>query len=93
MRGYLSEGSYLILSNLRRDILERKRYKWRTYSQWKEYFRVGAKGDHEPKSIPKVKDFEAGMELIQRAFPINWLDMDIGEIVLPEVFEPHAQRD
>ncbi|KAJ7873401.1 hypothetical protein B0H13DRAFT_2349097 [Mycena leptocephala] len=93
MRGYLSEGSYLILANLRRDIIERKRYKWRTYSQWKEYFRVGSKGDHEPKSIPKTKDFEAGAEIIKRAFPINWLDLDIGEIVLPEEFEPHAQRD
>jgi hypothetical protein len=93
MHGYLSEGSYLILANLRRDIIERKRYKWRTYSQWKEYFRVGAKGDHEPKSVPKTKDFEAGAEMIKRVFPINWLDMDIGEIVLPEEFEPHAQRD
>ncbi|KAJ7884924.1 hypothetical protein B0H13DRAFT_1889761 [Mycena leptocephala] len=93
MRGYLSEGSYLILSNLRRDIIDRKRYKWRTYSQWKEYFRVGSKGDHEPKSIPKTKDFVEGAEMIKRAFPINWLDLDIGEIVLPEEFEPHAQRD
>jgi hypothetical protein len=93
MRGYLSEGSYLILSNLRRDIIERKRYKWRTYSQWKEYFRVGAKRDHEPKSIPEAKDFEAGAEIIRRAFPINWLDMDIGEIILPKEFEPRAQRD
>ncbi|KAJ7831278.1 hypothetical protein B0H13DRAFT_2371501 [Mycena leptocephala] len=93
MRGYLSEGSYRILANLRRDIVEQKRYKWCTYSQWKEYFRVGAKGDHEPKSVPSAKDFEAGVEMIRCAFPINWLNMEIGDIVLPEEFEPHAQRD
>ncbi|KAJ7793329.1 hypothetical protein B0H13DRAFT_1675580 [Mycena leptocephala] len=93
MRGYLSEGAYSILTNLRRDILDKKRYKWCTYSQWKEYFHVGSKRIHEPKAIPKKKDFEEGAELINRAFPINWLEMDIGDIVLPEEFEPHAQRD
>lgn len=93
MRGYLSEGSHAILANLRRDIIERKRYNWRTYAQWKEYFHVGSKRVHEPKSIPKAKDFETGAEMIRQAFPVNWLDMDIGEIVLPEEFEPHAQRD
>ncbi|KAJ7848764.1 hypothetical protein B0H13DRAFT_1645410, partial [Mycena leptocephala] len=93
MRGYLSEGSHLILSNLRRDIIERKRYKWRTYAQWREYFHVGAKGDHQPKSIPKAKDFEEGAEMIRRAFPVNWLDLDIGDIILPEKFVPRAQRD
>jgi hypothetical protein len=93
MRGYLSEGSYRILSNLCRDIIELKRYKWRTYSQWKEYFRVGAKGDHEPKSVPDAKDFEAGAKLIGQVFPINWLDMDLRDIVLPEEFKPLAQRD
>ncbi|KAJ7813628.1 hypothetical protein B0H13DRAFT_2382333 [Mycena leptocephala] len=93
MRGYLSEGAHAILSNLRRDIIEKKRYKWRTYSQWKEYFRVGSKRIHEPKSIPRKADFEAGAEMIKRAFPINWLEMEIGNIILPEEFEPHAQRD
>jgi hypothetical protein len=93
MRGYLSEDSHLILANLRRDIIEKKRYKWRTYSQWKEYFRVGSKKEHQPKTIPETKDFEVGAEMIRRAFPINWLDMDIGSIVLPEEFDPHAQRD
>ncbi|KAJ7835771.1 hypothetical protein B0H13DRAFT_1913431 [Mycena leptocephala] len=93
MRGYLSEGSYRILSNLRCDIIELKRYKWCTYSQWKEYFCVGAKGDHEPKSVPGVEDFEAGAKLIGQVFPINWLDMDLKDIVLPEEFKPLAQRD
>ncbi|KAJ7806735.1 hypothetical protein B0H13DRAFT_1929446 [Mycena leptocephala] len=93
MRGYLSEGSYLILANLRCDIITRKRYKWRTYSQWREYFRVGAKGDHQPKVVPKMKDFEEGADLIKRAFPINWLNLEISEILLPEEYEPHAQRD
>ncbi|KAJ7917858.1 hypothetical protein B0H13DRAFT_2321929 [Mycena leptocephala] len=91
MRGYLSEGAYQILSNLRRDIIERKRYKWRTYSQWKEYFCVSAKRDHEPKSVPGAKDFKVGEEMIKRAFPINWLNMDIGDISIPEEFEPPAQ--
>ncbi|KAJ7811861.1 hypothetical protein B0H13DRAFT_1541333, partial [Mycena leptocephala] len=84
MRGYLSDGAYAILENLCRDIIEKKRYKWRTYSQWKEYFRVGSKRDHEPKSIPRKRDLEVGAEMIKRVFPINWLDMEIGDIVLPE---------
>ncbi|KAJ7831172.1 hypothetical protein B0H13DRAFT_1915563 [Mycena leptocephala] len=84
---------HLILANLHHDIIERKRYKWRTYSQWKEYFRVGSKKEHQPKTIPEAKDFEVGAEMIRCAFPINWLDMDIGSIVLPEEFDPHAQRD
>jgi hypothetical protein len=93
MRGYLSESAHAILVNLRHNIIDKKRYKWRTYSQWKEYFRVGSKRIHEPKLIPKKRDFEEGAEMIKKAFPINWLDMDIGDIVLPELFEPHAQRD
>ncbi|KAJ7793229.1 hypothetical protein B0H13DRAFT_1492518, partial [Mycena leptocephala] len=58
MRGYLSLGCHAILDNLRRDIIEFKRYKWRTYSQWKEYFRVGSKRIHEPKVVPKKRDFD-----------------------------------
>ncbi|KAJ7870523.1 hypothetical protein B0H13DRAFT_1634715 [Mycena leptocephala] len=93
MRGYLSEGAYAILANLRRDIIDLKRYKWRTYSHWKEYFRVGSKRDHEPRAVPKKKDFESGAEMILRAFPINWLEMEIGDIVLPEKFEPHTHNE
>jgi hypothetical protein len=93
MRGYLSLGCHAILDNLRRDIIEFKRYKWRTYSQWKEYFRVGSKKIHEPKVVPKKRDFDEGVKLFERSFPIDWLEMEIADVVLPEKFEPRVQRD
>ncbi|KAJ6463804.1 hypothetical protein C8R47DRAFT_992408 [Mycena vitilis] len=93
MRGYLSEGAYAILENIRKEIFVRKAYRWRTRSQWKEYFRVGCKRVHEPDIIPSDNDFERGEDIFKRSFPINWLNMEISDIKLPEEFNPTLAQD
>ncbi|KAJ6457203.1 hypothetical protein C8R47DRAFT_995798, partial [Mycena vitilis] len=82
MRGYLLEGAYAILENLRKDIFVRKAYRWRTRSQWKEYFRVGCKRVHEPDIIPSDGDFGRGEDIFKCSFPINWLNMEIADMKL-----------
>jgi hypothetical protein len=93
MRGYLSEGALAILDYIRRDILEFHKYRWRTRSQWKEYFRVGCKKVYQAQIVPKSKDFKVGEELFARSYPVLWPDMEIADITLPEIFNPHSPRD
>ncbi|KAJ7606932.1 hypothetical protein DFH06DRAFT_947808, partial [Mycena polygramma] len=84
MRGYLSEGAYAILENIRREIFVSHDPRWRTRAQWREYFRVGCKRIHEPAVVPSDKDFKDGEDLFRRSFPVSWLNMEIPDIILPE---------
>ncbi|KAJ6571913.1 hypothetical protein B0H19DRAFT_1255836 [Mycena capillaripes] len=90
MCGYLSEGAFAILENLRCNIFEKKKYKWRTKAHWHKYFRVGNRNEHTPAVVPKKKDFEAGEALFAASFPVQWLNMEIVDITLLEEFSPHS---
>ncbi|KAJ7084572.1 hypothetical protein B0H15DRAFT_951451 [Mycena belliarum] len=91
MRGYLSDGAFKILVNIQNDILEKKKFVWRTRADWKEYFRVGQKRMFTPPVIPSKEDFVEGARLFERAFPSIWSNKNIADIVIPEEFEPLAR--
>ncbi|KAJ7103995.1 hypothetical protein B0H15DRAFT_794874 [Mycena belliarum] len=91
MRGYLSDGAYKILANLRDDIFVKKKFLWRTRADWKEYFRVGQKRLFTPAVVPATVDFEEGSQLFERTFPANWMETCIADIAIPEVFEGLAR--
>ncbi|KAJ7099578.1 hypothetical protein B0H15DRAFT_944981 [Mycena belliarum] len=91
MRGYLSGGAYRILSNLRDDIMTKKKYIWRTRADWKEYFRNGQRGSFAPAVVPSKPDFDEGARLFERTFPIKWMNQNIVDIAIPEDFEPLAR--
>ncbi|KAJ7442309.1 hypothetical protein FB451DRAFT_1057647 [Mycena latifolia] len=94
MRGYISSGAYDILENLKDDYVRKKKYRWRTAAEWKEYFRVGGKGDHAPAVIPSDSDFDLGTKLFARSYPKDWSGMEVSEIVIPEKFtSPPSRQD
>ncbi|KAJ7142939.1 hypothetical protein C8R44DRAFT_726232 [Mycena epipterygia] len=92
-RGYISKGAYAIFENLRVDIMVNHKYVWRTRVMWKEYFRVGSYGKYAPKVVPATQDFEDGMKLFARSFPIDWTNKVVADILIPEEFDPLADRD
>ncbi|KAJ7482591.1 hypothetical protein FB451DRAFT_1029787 [Mycena latifolia] len=94
MTGYISSGVFDILENLKNDLVQKKKYKWRTAAEWKEYFRVGGKGDHAPAVIPTDSDFDLGAKLFARSYPKDWSNMEVSEIEIPEKFDsPPSRQD
>ncbi|KAJ7511545.1 hypothetical protein B0H11DRAFT_1699608 [Mycena galericulata] len=92
-RGYISSGVYDIFSNLRKDIVDSKKYIWRTRGGWKEYLRAGNKGTHAPSIIPTPDDFEEGSRIFRHSFPVDWNKMPLVNLRVPEVFDTISARN
>jgi hypothetical protein len=90
--GYLSQGAYALLEDLRTKIMVERHYEWRTRAQWKTYLIKGSKGEYKPLSIPKKQDFAAGKSLFDRSFPDNWDQEDIADIKFLIKFRPHNHQ-
>ncbi|KAJ7870841.1 hypothetical protein B0H13DRAFT_2350215 [Mycena leptocephala] len=91
--GYLSQGAYTLLEDLRSKILEEHKYEWRTRAQWKTYLVKGSKGEHKPTSVPSKKDFANGKSLFERSFSENWDKEDIADLEFPMKFLPLIRQD
>jgi hypothetical protein len=91
--GYLSQGAYALLEDLRSKILEEHKYEWRTRAQWKTYLVKGSKGEHKPTSVPSKKDFAKGKSLFERSFSENWDKEDIADLEFPMKFLPLIRQD
>jgi hypothetical protein len=90
MRGYVSSGVNDILERLRKTIIEDKCYIWRTRAEWREFFRVGAKGKFAPSKIPSSQDFADGQRLLDRCLPVVWQHAPVLDIELPEELITHS---
>ncbi|KAJ6517751.1 hypothetical protein DFH09DRAFT_940136 [Mycena vulgaris] len=90
-RGMISSGVMKILENILKDI-EGGMHKWRTVAQWKRYLKQNNRGENAPAHTPQDKDFDEVGYLMRMAFPINWQQLPLREIDIPEVFDPRAPR-
>ncbi|KAJ7864406.1 hypothetical protein B0H13DRAFT_2069224 [Mycena leptocephala] len=93
MRGYVSSSVNNILEWLRRSIVEDKCYIWRTHAEWREFFRVGAKGKFAPSKILSSQDFADGQSLLNRCLPVSWQHAPALDIELPERVITHSPSD
>ncbi|KAJ7811117.1 hypothetical protein B0H13DRAFT_1926920 [Mycena leptocephala] len=91
--GYLSQGAYTLLEDLRSKILDEHKYEWRTRAQWKTYLVKGSKGEHKPAYVPSKKDFAKGKGLFERSFSENWDKEDIADLEFPMKFLPLIRQD
>ncbi|KAJ7163687.1 hypothetical protein C8R46DRAFT_902291 [Mycena filopes] len=92
VHGMIGVGALKIVDNLLKDFT-RGVYTWRTEGQWRSYLRQNNRGDHAPAYIPSESDFKTVGALMRRAFPINWQQLPLGEIRIPEDFDPRAHGD
>ncbi|KAF8190030.1 hypothetical protein K438DRAFT_1832515 [Mycena galopus ATCC 62051] len=83
--GAWTRGFYAFLENLRSAIVEKKRYRWRTESQWRQYIKNGNKGTFKATEV-KSEDFALGQRIMEAAFPVSWNKKRIVDIVLPELY-------
>ncbi|KAJ7470048.1 hypothetical protein B0H11DRAFT_2434506 [Mycena galericulata] len=87
-QGEWSPRFFQFLENLRKMNIEKKRYRWRTMREWRAYIRAGNKGDYAASHMMSDDDISQGRQLLHDAFPVEWNEKPIYDIVLPEVFEP-----
>ncbi|KAJ7713975.1 hypothetical protein B0H14DRAFT_3523131 [Mycena olivaceomarginata] len=90
MRGYLSVGAYDFLESLRRKIVVEKKYDWKSNAEWKRVLQSSAKGVFAPPVIPTQADFDEMDEVLSRSFPIDWTEVSLGKLGLPEEFESRS---
>jgi hypothetical protein len=89
-RGMIGAGALRILTNLVEKA--ERNPKWMTDSQWKAYLRPNNFGLHAPTHVPSTEDFKEVGEKIRRAFPINWQNMPLRQLRVPEIFDTRAHR-
>ncbi|KAJ7431219.1 hypothetical protein B0H11DRAFT_2386303 [Mycena galericulata] len=87
-QGEWSPRFFQFLENLRKMNIEKKRYRWRTMREWRAYIRAGNKGDYAASHVLTDEDVSQGRQLLHDAFPVEWNEKPIDDIVLPEIFEP-----
>ncbi|KAJ7742089.1 hypothetical protein B0H14DRAFT_3515167 [Mycena olivaceomarginata] len=92
MRGYLSAGAYDFLESLRRKIVDEKKFEWKSNAEWKRLLRSSAKGVWAPAHVPSQSDFDEMNEVLARSFPLDWSEVSLGRLGLPEKFEPRSYR-
>ncbi|KAJ7772522.1 hypothetical protein B0H14DRAFT_3590012 [Mycena olivaceomarginata] len=92
MRGYLSAGAYDFLESLKRKIVHEKKYEWKSNAEWKCILQNSAKGVFTPAVVPTSADFEEMDKVLARSFPVDWSEVSLGKLGLPEKFEPHSSR-
>ncbi|KAJ7812729.1 hypothetical protein B0H14DRAFT_3478623 [Mycena olivaceomarginata] len=92
MRGYLSVGAYDFLESLRRKIVNERKYEWKTNTEWKRVLRNSAKGVFTLSVVPSPAHFDEMNEVLSRSFPVDWTEVSLGKLGLPEEFEPRSYR-
>jgi hypothetical protein len=88
----LSAGAYDFLESLKRKIMNEKKYEWKSNAEWKQVLRNNAKGVFAPATVPTQAHFDEMDEVLGRSFPIDWSEVSLGKLGLPEKFEPHSYR-
>ncbi|KAK6974476.1 hypothetical protein R3P38DRAFT_3239324 [Favolaschia claudopus] len=95
MRGYLSAKAFQLLESVKKEIFgSPPNIRWRTRGHWNKFFKkvtynsAQAEDKNFKGVVPKPKDFEELQILFDFAFPSDWRNQEISEIVLPEVFTP-----
>jgi hypothetical protein len=88
VRGYLSIGAYDFLESLRRKIVDEKKYEWKSNAEWKRVLRGSAKGKFVPAVVPTQANFDEMDDVLARSFPVDWGEVSLGKLGLPERFEP-----
>ncbi|KAJ6501826.1 hypothetical protein DFH09DRAFT_944593, partial [Mycena vulgaris] len=91
-RGMVGMGAHRIIEGLLRDI-DRKKYVWRTASQWAGYLRRNNHGTGAPTYVPEDRDFDEAGLTMKKSFPITWQQTPLRDIEIPEVFDPRAYRE
>ncbi|KAJ7441227.1 hypothetical protein FB451DRAFT_1414704 [Mycena latifolia] len=91
--GAWTPGYYQILINLR-DEINSGNFKWHTRKMWGKYFRAGNMGTHAPApgTVVTRQVFKDGEALMWHSFPISWNKKRLGQIRIPEEFDPLAHR-
>ncbi|KAJ6542058.1 hypothetical protein DFH09DRAFT_881863, partial [Mycena vulgaris] len=82
-RGMIGRGAHQIIEGLLRDI-DRKKYIWRTASQWTGYLRRNNHGTGAPAHVPEDKDFDEAGIVMKKTFPITWQQTPLRDIEIPE---------
>lgn len=73
--------------------LQRGTQKLRCRKEWMEFLRKGHRGENEPDDVLEQKDFEEVRDKLAAAFPVNWHNKRLSDIVLPERFHlPTMER-
>jgi hypothetical protein len=92
VRGYLSAGAYNFLDSLRCKIVNERKYEWKSNAEWKHILQGSAKGVFTPTSVPTQVNFDKMDEVLSRLFPVDWSEVSLGKLGLPEEFEPHSDQ-
>ncbi|KAK6996415.1 hypothetical protein R3P38DRAFT_3222024 [Favolaschia claudopus] len=97
VRGYLSARAFKLLESVRKEIFGAvPSLCWRNRGAWNQFFRAPRFNSTRAKDrdfdgiVPSASNFEEGQRLFEKSYPVDWRDMNISDIVLPEVYEPIA---
>ncbi|KAJ6595011.1 hypothetical protein DFH09DRAFT_867890, partial [Mycena vulgaris] len=82
-RGMIGMGAHRIIEGLLRDI-DRKKYIWRTASQWTGYLRRNNHGTGAPVYTPADADFDEAGAVMKRSYPVTWQQTPLRDIEIPE---------
>ncbi|KAF8208332.1 hypothetical protein K438DRAFT_1755026 [Mycena galopus ATCC 62051] len=86
--GAWTKEAYGFLKALENKLLVRKEYVWRTKKDWLRYISGGNRRAFAAEYVPMDDDFTKCLAMIKKAFPTDWDKKIVGDIELPEEFQP-----